>query len=99
MICLTFERVSQSLPRKMTPAIFPWRIRVRNLRFGGAVSVPITTSASSLKPLTSWLCGAVVAGAEPAPRHAVSVASNAIAAPVATRLLGTRTMYPRKRRD
>src|SRR5438874_2360501 len=50
----------------MTPAIFPLLMRVRNLPVGGAVSVPITTSASSLKP-SARCAEAVVAGAEPDP--------------------------------
>jgi hypothetical protein len=74
----------------MTPAIFPRRIRVRNLGVGGAVSVPITTSAVSLKPRAWGVILAVVAGADPAPRQAVRVASNAMATPVATPLLRMR---------
>ena len=44
-------RVSQPLPRSTTPPIFPLRIRVRNLLFGGAVSVPMMVSAVSENPV------------------------------------------------
>ena len=48
-------RVSQPLPRSTTPPIFPLRIRVRNLRFGGAVSVPMMVSAVSENPVAEWV--------------------------------------------
>jgi hypothetical protein len=41
------------LPSRTTPPIFPLRTRERNLRLGGAVSVPITVSAVSEKPVAS----------------------------------------------
>ena len=47
------RRVSQPLPRSTTPPIFPLRIRVRNLRLGGATRVPITVSAVSENPVTT----------------------------------------------
>src|SRR5512142_2080949 len=43
-------RVSQPLRRRTTPPILPFRIRARNLWFGGPTSVPITVSAVSLNP-------------------------------------------------
>ena len=48
-----------------TPPIFPLRIRVRNLALGGAVSVPITVSAVSEKPVTpSFVAGPGLAAAD-----------------------------------
>jgi len=54
------------LPRRTTPPIFPLRIRDRNLRLGGAVSVPITVSAVSEKPVVAWAGVAGFVG-EPGP--------------------------------
>ena len=67
-------RVSQPFPSSTTPPIFPLRIRVRNLRFGGAVSVPITVSAVSEKPVTAC---AFVAGPGPAAAETTETAATA----------------------
>src|SRR5262249_36151065 len=46
-------RVSQPLPRRITPPILPLRIRVRNLLLRGATSVPMIVSAVSEKPVAA----------------------------------------------
>src|SRR6185503_3091982 len=53
---------------------FPLRIRVRNLRFGGAVSVPITVSAVAEKPVAAC---AFVVGPGPAAAETTETAATA----------------------
>jgi len=75
------------LPRRTTPPIFPLRIRDRNLRLGGAVSVPITVSAVLEKPATARVSIADADVFEPGLTHAVTTATATIAANPASALL------------
>jgi hypothetical protein len=67
------------------------RTRARNLRLGGAVSVPSTTSAASeMLPVCDRVAGPAVD--EPAPTHAETQTAAAATVLAARTLLGTRGM-------